>query len=195
MGKTILVQEEIDIPEGVEFNIKGRTITAKGELGELKKVLPRAPVMYKKIKKGEGSAIRIRMYYANRLAATCVGSLTSHIKNAITGVSKGYKFQMKYGYKRHPMRPVASQDGKSISISLFLGAKDVRTIVAPEGVKIITDENDKDKRIFVEGLDVEAVGATCGKIHQSCIPTGLDRRKFMDGIYLQERLHQISEDD
>lgn len=195
MGKTVICEQLVDIPEGVEFQMKGRLMTVTGPLGKLQKTLPRAPVMYKKIQKGDSQAVSIRMYFAGRRRATCVGSLAAHIKNGITGVTKGFKFQMKYGYKRHPMRPLAAKDGKSISIALFLGAKDIRTIPAPEGVTISTDENDKDKRIFVEGLDIEKVGSTCGMIHQSCVPTGLDRRKFMDGIYLQERLHMVNEEE
>lgn len=194
MGKTIICEKVVEIPSAVQLDIKGRTITVKGALGELKKTLPNAPVMYRKIKKDDKHAISITTYFAGRKNATCVQSLSAHIKNAITGVSKGYRFQMKYGYKRHPMKPVATADGKAINIALFLGAKDIRTIHAPEGVKIITDENDKDKRIFVEGFDVDAVGSVCGLIHQSCIPTTLDRRKFKDGIYLEARGHQVQEE-
>ena len=32
----------------------------------------------------------------------------------INGVTKGYKYVMKYGYKILPMQPVASEDGKEL---------------------------------------------------------------------------------
>lgn len=92
------------------------------------------------------------------------------------------------------MKPVAADDGKSIAISLFLGKKDVSVIKADEGVNIVCDKDEKTKQVYVTGLDPEAVGNTCLRIYQTCIPSKLDRRKFLDGIYVQERGHIKTEE-
>jgi len=94
---------------------------------------------------------------------------------------------MKYGHKRHPMKPASSKDGKNIKIQNYLGAQEVRSIDAPAGVSIKCDEDDKAKEIIVTGIDNESVGTCCALIHQSCRPRNLDRRKFEDGLYIQIR--------
>ena len=93
------------------------------------------------------------------------------------------------------MKPVAADDKKSIAISLFLGKRDVSVITADPGVTIENDKDEKSKMIYVQGLDPCAVGNTCLRIYQSCIPRNLDRRKFLDGIYVQIRGNQVTEDE
>jgi len=94
---------------------------------------------------------------------------------------------MKYGHKRHPMKPASAKDGKSIQIANYLGSQLVRHIKAPEGVKIECDPENTAKEILVTGIDNEMVGTCCSRIHQSCRPRALDRRVFEDGLYIQKR--------
>merc|ERR1712072_1498642 len=94
---------------------------------------------------------------------------------------------MKFGHKRHPMKPASSADGKSIKIENYLGAKETRCIKAPEGVKITCDPESTSKEVIIEGIDNESVGTCAALIHQSCRPRALDRRKFEDGLYIQKR--------
>ena len=194
MGKAILTEEIIEIPEGVELSIKGRTITTTGEQGTVVKTLPKAPVLLKKIRKGDKDAVKVSMYYGHKKLNCIVKSMAAHVQNTITGASKGYRYTMKYGFKRHPMKPVAAQDGKSIAISLFLGKKDVSVVKADPGVHIECDKDEKTKQVYVSGLDPCAVGNTCLRIYHTCVPHNLDRRKFLDGIYVQTRGH-IKQDE
>merc|ERR1712025_930948 len=95
---------------------------------------------------------------------------------------------MKYGHKRHPMKPQSNKEGTNIKIQNYLGAKEVRSIDAPAGVKIECDEDDKEKKIVVTGIDNESVGTCCALIHQSCRPRNLDRKVRRWSLYPKERI-------
>lgn len=187
MGKTVLTEQTVVIPKGITVDIKGRNIIGKGPLGTVTKVLPNAPILLKKTKKGDLDAITVSMYFGHEKHTCIVKSFAAHIQNVIKGVQYGFKWTMKYGFKRHPMKPVASDDGKSVSISLFLGKKDISVVKADEGVKITCDKDEKTKQVYVEGLDPLAVGNTCLRIYHTCVPRRLDRRKFLDGIYINHK--------
>jgi len=135
---------------------------------------------------GKGK-FNISVWFKDRKRRAIVKSMASIVDNMCVGVTKGYRYIMKYGHKRHPMKPQSSKDGKNIKIQNYLGAQEVRSIDAPAGVNIKCDEDDKAKEIIVTGIDNESVGTCCALIHQSCRPRNLDRRKFEDGLYIQVR--------
>merc|ERR1712064_272278 len=117
-------------------------------------------------------------WFKNRKQRAIVTTMTALVDNMVTGVTKGYRYVMKFGHKRHPMKPASSKDGKNIKIENYLGAKEVRSINAPE---------DAQKEVIIEGIDNESVGTCAAMIHQSCRPKNLDRRKFEDGLYISKR--------
>merc|ERR1711862_378951 len=132
---------------------------------------------------------KIQMWFVNRKQKSAVKTMTTLVENMITGVTKGYRYVMKYGFKRHPMKPITAKDGNSIRIENYLGAKEIKQIQAPAGVKLSSDPDDKEKgkEIIVTGIDNELVGTCCALIHQSSRPRALDRRKFEDGLYISNR--------
>lgn len=67
--------------------------------------------------------------------------------------------------------------------------KQVNATRCEPGVKMTL--GDDKKTIFVEGNDVERVGYTCAKIRQSCRIHNKDLRKFLDGVYIQQRGHIV----
>merc|ERR550525_1217580 len=94
---------------------------------------------------------------------------------------------MKYGHKRHPMKPASSKDGLSIKIANYLGSQEIRSINAPAGVKIECDPENPQKEIFITGIDNESVGTCASLIHQSCRPEiwiGVNLKMVF--IYLKE---------
>jgi ribosomal protein L6P/L9E len=184
MGKAILTEQFIEIPANVKCEVKGRVVTSVGDQGTVSKTLPNAPVLVKKIKKDGKDFISVSMYFGHKKHNCIVKSMAGHIKNTIIGAAKGFKSTMRYGFKRHPMKPVAADDGKSIAISLFLGKKDISVVTADEGCHIECDKDEKNKVVYVSGLDPCAVGNTCLRIYHTCVPRRLDRRKFLDGIYV-----------
>ena len=137
--------------------------------------------------KDGSTEFELRMWFQDRRRRSSVKTLKTVVENMVVGVTKGYKYTMKYGHKRHPMKPASAKDGLSIKIANYLGSQEIRSINAPAGVKIECDPENPQKEVFLYGIDNESVGTCASLIHQSCRPRNLDRRKFEDGLYLSKR--------
>merc|ERR1712151_1184376 len=190
MGKAVLTEASVDVPQNVTITVKNKAVTVKGPLGSITKGFQNLPCLLRtKETKDAGKQFNIAIWFKNRKQRSVAKTLASIVDNMIIGVTKGYKYTMRYGFKRHPMKPITDKSGLSIKIENYLGSKKVVKINAPAGVKMHTDPEDKErgKEITVTGIDNELVGTTCALIHQSCRPHALDRRKFEDGLYIQNR--------
>merc|ERR1712066_444113 len=171
------------------IEVKHKIVKVTGPLGSISKGFKNLPVLLRNKEDKAGKKLNISIWFKNRKQRALAKTMASLVDNMVIGVTKGYKYIMKFGFKRHPMKPITSKDGKSIKIENYLGAKEVKHIAAPAGVKMHTDPEDKEKgkEITLVGIDNELVGTTCSLIHQSCRPRALDRRKFEDGLYIQTR--------
>ena len=105
----------------------------------------------------------------------------------IDGVTKEFKTVMKYGYKFFGMKLKTLEDGKLLEIEKFAGRLEKRYVRAVEGVVMKLSEDETKKEIEVIGKDINSVGLTCSLINQSCKYTNVDRRIFLDGIYIFNR--------
>jgi large subunit ribosomal protein L9e len=188
MGKSILLEEHVEIPEGVTVTIKSGHITVKGPKGTLKKKLPKAPVLYRESTNSKKKkSMKISMFLANRKRQSCVVALSKFILNMIKGVTVGFEYKLRYGFNILPARPEAIEKGKAFSISNYMGQKDVHIIKCPEGVFVRNGEDPKMKEVYVSGIDIQYVGQMASMITQKCVPRNLDRRVFRDGIYIENR--------
>ena len=187
MGKAVLTEANVEVPEGVEITVKNKVVSVKGPRGKISKGFENIPVLFRNAQEKSGKKLNISVWFKNRKQKSLAKTMASLVDNMVIGVTKGYRYVMKYGHKRHPMKPASNKEGTNIKIANYLGAQEVRSIDAPAGVNIKCDEDDKAKEIIVTGIDNESVGTCCAKIHQSCRPRKLDRRKFEDGLYIQVR--------
>ena len=159
MGKTIQLEELVEVPENVTVTIKQGTITVKGPLATITKKLPKAPVLYRNVTNDKKKkCIKITMFMANRKRQSCVISLSKFIKNMITGVTLGYEYKLRYGFNILPARPLAIEKGAAFEISNYMGQKDTHVIKCPPGVHVRNHEDPKSKEIFVKGHDLQLVG-------------------------------------
>ena len=158
------------------------------------------------------------MWFGKKKQRCSVNTIAGHIKNMITGVTKGYRFKMKLAYEHFPINPVIEKPlnpktkdiGKVLVLTKFLGENIIRKVEALEGVTIQNDQEKKKDEIVVEGIDLEATSKTCtafkndfgfenallrwetgALIHQSCQVRHKDIRKFLDGVYVQEVSNQV----
>lgn len=108
----------------------------------------------------------------------------------ITGVTKGFKYKMRFCYAHFPINVSATKDstGKRdvVEIRNFLGEKKVRKIELMDGVKYTRTADVKDQ-IEISGIDITKVSLSCAQIAQSTAVKHKDIRKFLDGIYVSER--------
>jgi large subunit ribosomal protein L6 len=180
MAKDIHVEEIVEIPEGVEVDIRGNQVIVRGPKGELERELP---VPKGVILRKEDNKVIVETYFANARRRAMVGTLAAHIRNMITGVTKGYKYKIKIIYSHFPIN--LKLEGDKLIITNFLGERAPRVAKILPGVKVTIDKKNND--VIVEGIDIEKVGQTAANIELATKIKDKDRRKFMDGIYIYEK--------
>ena len=174
----VMVEERvIPIPEDVEVQLDNRKVTVKGPLGKLEKDFSSVPIQISHTDDG----IQVRSYWAGKIERALVGTIASHVKNMIKGVTKGYTYKLKKVYSHFPIN--VKLDGDKIIIENFIGERSSRVAKVVGNVKISIKGDD----IEIYGLDVEEVSQTAANIEQSTKIKKKDLRIFLDGIYVYEK--------
>merc|ERR1719443_870283 len=92
--------------------------------------------------------IRVDIWGGNRKELACLRTVTAHIENMIKGLTKGFKYKMRFVYAHFPINGtiVAGGDGTpSFEIRNFLGEKRVRVVKARPGVSMVKSADVKDE--------------------------------------------------
>ena len=110
-----------------------------------------------------------------------LGTVASHIKNMIIGVTQGYTYKMKMIYAHFPMS--VRVEGDRVLIENFGGERAPRVAKVMPGVKVVV----KGEDVYVMGIDKEAVGQTAANIQLATRVKDKDPRVFLDGIYVEEK--------
>ena len=189
MVKVIMKEDSVKVPAEVTVSVKSKVVTVTGPKGKLTRSFSHVPIQIKEVvdQSKKVVAVSLRIWFAKSKSKSCVTSICHHINNMILGVTKGFKYTMKYGYNIKPMQPIAVEGGKVLQILNYLGDKYTRKIACVGDTRVAHKEGDPKKEIVITGIDKEAVGLTGAMIHQSCRPKGRDKRIFKDGIYFFQR--------
>ena len=140
----------VPIPAGVQLAIAGRTLTARGKLGEMK--LELSDKVDAKVEDGRfvvapaGPETKARMMW---------GTTRALVANMVTGVSTGYSRTMEItgtGFR-------AAVNGPNLVINLGFSHDVVYPV--PPGIKITCE---KPTSIKVEGIDKRQVGQVASEI-------------------------------
>jgi large subunit ribosomal protein L6 len=171
------ISRTISIPDGVVVNIDARKVTVRGNKATLTRDFSYAGVSLET----DGKAVRIWAQWPRKKEASLVGTIESHIKNMITGVTKGYTYKLKIVYSHFPIT-VKLQD-KALMVENFTGERRARKakILGDVKVKIETDD------IIVQGACLEDVSQTAANIETMTRVTNKDPRVFLDGLFVFER--------
>ncbi|ADL19625.1 50S ribosomal protein L6P [Acidilobus saccharovorans 345-15] len=178
MPKALYVKREVEVPQGVTVRIEGLKVTVKGPKGEVQKDFSHARGVELRL---ENNKVIVEARLADTRTKALVGTVAAHIKNMITGVSKGFRYKLKIISTHFPI--TVKVEKSRVVISNFLGEKAPRYATIMPGVTVKVQGQD----IIVEGSDVEAVGQTAANIERATHITDFDRRKFMDGIFIYSR--------
>jgi len=183
--KTIRAESVIEIPKGVTVYIKSRYVTVKGPRGILRRSFRHLHVDL--ILQKNGTQLKAELWFGNRLAIACIRTVTSHIKNMITGVTKGYLFKMRMVYAHFPISVTIENEGKEVAIRNFLGEKEVRTVKMFEGVSAERSLDGTKDEIVISGNDLDSVSQSAANIHGAAKVRSKDIRKFLDGVYVSHK--------
>jgi len=183
--KYIHSTEKLTIPDGVDVKILSRIVTVTGPRGKLVKNLKHLNVSF--IRRTP-KLIEIDLHHGLRKDVATLRTVKSLIENLITGVTRGYKYKMRYVYAHFPINVnIEKVDGKTVvEIRNFIGEKIVRRVKMLPGVDVETSENVKDE-LVLSGNSLENVSQSAADIQQICRVKDKDIRKFLDGLYVSER--------
>ena len=173
----------VEIPDGVDGTLDGRVVTITGEKGALTRDFSHAPVNIRM----EGKTVTVQASWPRKKEAALVGTVRSHIKNMIKGVTAGFTFKMKIVFSHFPI--TVKIQGKTFTITNFTGERSPRTakIMGETTVKVKGDD------VIIQGISLEDVSQTAANIQNSTKIKNKDPRVFLDGIYIYEHHEGLEE--
>ncbi|OJI97677.1 hypothetical protein ASPVEDRAFT_121156 [Aspergillus versicolor CBS 583.65] len=186
-------EETLPIPDNVKVHIRSRIVTVEGPRGKLTKDLSHIAVTFGRPKK---DLISIEMHHGSRKGVATLRTVRTIINNLIIGVTRGFKYKMRYVYAHFPINVNIEKNAETgqfeVEIRNFLGEKYVRRVVCQPGVDIQASPNVKDE-LQLSGNSLEAVSQSAADIQQICRVRNKDIRKFLDGLYVSEKGNIVEE--
>ncbi|KAG7292249.1 60S ribosomal protein L9B [Staphylotrichum longicolle] len=180
-------EETLEVPENVKVSIKSRLVTVEGPRGKLTKDLSHIAVNFSSPKK---NVIGIEIHHGVRKNVAALRTVRTIINNLIIGVTKGFKYKMRYVYAHFPINVNLDKNAETgnweVEIRNFVGEKIVRRVVMQAGVDVEISKTQKDE-LVLSGNSLEAVSQSAADIQQICRVRNKDIRKFLDGLYVSEK--------
>lgn len=166
--------------KGTTAAFDGKKMTIKGPKGTVERMLWHPGVSIKV----EGDEVVLASTGGERRRdKRILNTLTSHVKNMVTGTTLGYKYNLVLVQSHFPVQ--LKVDGSTFVVENYFGEKVPRKVSIPAGVKVTA--NTKEKKVTVESADIELAGMLVTRIEQVTRAVGKDRRIFQDGLYLVNR--------
>jgi len=140
----------IPLPDKVEVNLEGLTVTVKGPKGELQRTLPDGIAIDR-----DGATLVVSPTGPSRRSRERHGLCRTLVANMVEGVSNGYTRKLEIvgvGYR-------AAVQGKKLVVSA--GYSHQVEMVPPDGVTFAVDGN---TTVLVSGADKELVGNEAAKV-------------------------------
>lgn len=146
-------------------------------IGKLQKDLSHLAVNFQK---PQPDVISVEIHHGSRKAVASLRTVRSILQNLITGVTKGFKYKMRYVYAHFPINvnieKNAETDVYQVEIRNYLGEKHTRYVTMHPGVDVEASTAQKDE-LILSGNDLEAVSQSAADIQQVCKARNKDIRK------------------
>jgi large subunit ribosomal protein L6 len=143
----------VDLPTGVEVEIKGAYVRVKGPKGQMEHVFPGDMKISK-----EDNTIKVERPSDEREARAMHGMTRALIQNMVSGVSKGFEKVLEVngvGYR-------AEMKGKNLV--LYVGFSHPVEVEPPTGISFDVDA--KTRQIFIRGFDKQEVGQVAADVRK-----------------------------
>jgi large subunit ribosomal protein L6 len=142
----------IQLPEGVELELQGDTVTVKGPRGTLSQEIPR-PMKVER----DGDVVHIRRPDDERENRSLHGLTRSLVWNMVEGVTKGFEKRLEI----HGVGYRVQAQGQDLVFSL--GYSHQVPVRAPDGISF---EIATPTRFSVKGIDKQKVGQVAAEIRR-----------------------------
>jgi len=168
------MRKETEIPDEVEVTRNLDRFTFEGPVGTVERTFSYPGVT---ASVDDGAVVFETAEERKKQRAT-VGTFESQARNALRGVTEGFEYEMKVLYSHFPMQ--VEVKGDEVEVRNFLGEKHPRatSIIGDTDVEV------QDEEIVVSGPDKDDVGQTAANIEQATYENDKDVRVFQDGIYI-----------
>ena len=171
----------LDVPDEVEIKVDARIISVTGEKGTLTRDFSAAPIAIEL----ENKKLRIQTNWPRKREAALVGTISSHIQNMITGVTKGYVYKLKIVFSHFPIS--VKVQGNKVSIENFTGERSPRWARIMGDAEVSVKEDD----VIIQGINLEDVSQTAANIELATRIKRKDPRVFLDGIFVYQKKEGI----
>ncbi len=165
----------VELPEGVEFNQSGNTVSVKGSKGTLSIELNTEVELTR-----EGNTLTPKPRSGSRFATAIAGTTRALLANMVQGVTEGFEKKLELrgvGYR-------AQAQGNKLSLTLGFSHPIVYKV--PEGVSV---ETPSQTEVVVKGSDKQKVGQVAAEIRRYRPPEpykGKGVRYFDERVLLKE---------
>lgn len=170
--------ETVQVPDDVKITLEEREVKVTGPKGTLTRNFSHEPVSIELA----DNTVRVRAEWPRKKEAALVGTVASHIRNMITGVTKGFTYKLKVVFSHFPISVKLKE--KTVLIENFTGERN------PRKAKIIGDVKVKiqGEDVIVQGINLENVSQTAANVEQATKVRRKDPRIFLDGLYVFEQV-------
>jgi large subunit ribosomal protein L6 len=172
-----IVEQNIEVPEGVNLTLDGHKVAVTGTNGELNYDFGHAGLNMV----FQENTLRIWAENPRRKQAALVKTITSHVNNMIKGVTQGFTYRLKIVFIHFPL--TINIRGDKVVINNFIGERAPRVAKIKGNVQVKVEGDD----IVVTGNDINNVAQTAANIQESTKIKNKDLRKFLDGIYVYQK--------
>lgn len=151
-----LAKRPIAIPPKTEVSFSGGTLTVKGPLGSLARIMPDGLT----VALSAGSAV-VSAAGPDENTGAALGTAVAHLKNMIAGVNRLFEKKMVMegiGFKADVKAPSAAGQGGQLVLSV--GFSHTVGIPVPADIKVAVEKSG----ISISGLDREKVGKFAAEI-------------------------------
>jgi large subunit ribosomal protein L9e len=116
----------MDIPEGVSIKVHAKLIEVEGPRGKLVRDFKHLNLDFQLITDEEGKKkLKVEAWFGSRKTSAAIRTALSHVDNLIIGVTKGYRYKMRFIYAHFPINASITNSNSAIEIRNFLGEKKV----------------------------------------------------------------------
>jgi len=147
-----VAKEPVDLPQGVEFNLSGTTVSVKGSKGTLTMELNSEVEL-----KQEDNRISVSPRSGSRFATAIAGTMRALLANMVQGVTDGFEKKLELrgvGYR-------AQAQGSKLNLTLGFSHPVVYDV--PDGVSV---ETPSQTEVVVKGTDKQKVGQVAAEIRR-----------------------------
>jgi len=174
MEKKKIIEQQIEIPEGIDVSILDKELKIKGPKGEFSRkfTIPGIKIETK------DKSINISSKNTTKREKKLIGTFKAHIKNIINGCTEPYKYTLKICSGHFPMNVTLNKD--KLIVKNFFGEKEPRVLNIKPGAEVKVEGD----LINIVSIDKEVCGQIAADIEKLTKRTAYDRRIFQDGIYI-----------